>query len=159
MNRDRHSHRHGNGSSNGSSWKNSTPSPRDIARQARLQKNAVSQEQIKSEDAAINAFKNTNQPICPKCGKPITDMASAIADRGSGTPIHFDCAIEALKKEEPLSEGDKITYIGQGRFGIVNFPNVHDTKHFTIKKIIDWEAKEAHSDWRNEISDLYSQIR
>lgn len=122
-------------------------------------KNTVTSEQIKAEDAAIVAFKNANQPVCARCGKPITDLSLAIGDRGSGTPIHFDCAVEALSKEEKLGEGDKIAYIGQGRFGVINYPNVHDVKHFTIKKIIDWEQKDERSTWRNEMSDLYSQIR
>jgi hypothetical protein len=86
-------------------------------------------------------------------------MSSAIGDRGTGTPIHFDCALETLAKDEKLEEGDKIIYIGQGRFGVVNFPNIHDQKHFTIKKVIDWEAKETRAGWRDEMSDLYSQIR
>lgn len=166
MNRDRRSHRHGNNNSN---WKNNQNNQQNggsskggslqSSRPSAPVRNAVPLEQIRAEDAAIHAFKAANQPVCPRCGKPIIDMSSAIGDRGTGAPVHFDCALEALAKDEKLAEGDKITYIGQGRFGVVNFPNPHDMKHFTIKKVIDWEVKDARATWRDEMSDLYSQIR
>ncbi|MEN6600122.1 MAG: hypothetical protein ABFC21_06895, partial [Rectinema sp.] len=41
--------------------------------------------------------------ICRVCGKPIFDFAGAIASREDGEPIHFDCAIEILSKEENLA--------------------------------------------------------
>jgi hypothetical protein len=162
MNRDRHSHRHGNNSN----WKNNQnnqqqgkASALSAAKQIPVSRNAVSADQIREEDEAIHAFKTANQPVCPICGKPILELSSAIGNRGSGEPIHFDCAIDLLAKEETLAEGDKIIYIGQGRFGVVNIPNPHDQKHFTIKKVIDWEAKDSRSVWRDQMSDLYSQIR
>ena len=165
MNRDRHSHRHGN------NWKNSNREEnrqnggqRDSQRFASKEvrppvKNSVSSEQLKAEEAAITAFRNTNQKVCEICGKPITDLSSAIGNRGNDNPVHFDCVLELLQKEEHLEPGDKISYIGQGRFGVINYPNVHDVKHFVIKKVIDWESKESHSSWRDEISNLFSQVR
>ena len=121
---------------------------------------SVSFEQIKAEEEAIRAFKAEHQGyVCSVCGKNIEDLTTALTNRGNSDPIHFDCAIEILSKEEKLSEGDKITYIGQGRFGILNFPNVHDMKHFTIKKIIDWEKKEEKDEWRSAMAELYSQVK
>jgi hypothetical protein len=167
-NRDRHSHRHGG---NGS-WKNGGrddnrqnsnqhDAPRGTSHEASHapSKNAVPLEQIKAEEAAISAFKTSNQKICEICGKPIIDLSSAIGNRGNDNPVHFDCVLELLQKEEHLEPGDKISYIGQGRFGVINYPNVHDVKHFVIKKVIDWESKESHSAWREEISNLFSQVR
>lgn len=161
MSRDRHSHHR-----NGGNWKNNQNEAsgreqknRDGRENRDSRHNAVSSEQIRAEEAAITAFKNSNQCVCPKCQKPIQDLSQAIADKTSGTPIHFDCALEILLAEEKLGPGDKLTYIGQGRFGVLNFPNVHDMKHFTIKKIIEWEEKDKRSSWRNEMSDLYSQVR
>ena len=53
---------------------------------------------------------------------------------------------------------EKIAYIGQGRFGVLYFENPRDQRKFTIKKIIEWEDREKKSEWREELSGLYSQI-
>jgi len=58
---------------------------------------------------------------CPWCGKPIRDMSSAIADKDSGYPVHFDCVTARIAFGERLEKGDSIAYIGGGRFGIVSF--------------------------------------
>jgi hypothetical protein len=87
-------------------------------------------------------------------------MANAITNRGSGKPVHFDCVISKLSESESLSQNEKIAYIGQGRFGVLHFDNPHDQKHFTIKKIIEWEAREAErGEWRNEMAGLFSQVK
>lgn len=108
---------------------------------------------------AIKAFKSENQVVCSHCGIVINDMSSAINGRKGEGPMHFDCALEELSKTEKLEDGDKISYIGQGRFGIVNYPNPHDIKHFSIKRIIEWENKESKPEWRNKIAELYSHIK
>lgn len=168
MNRDRRNHRHQN-----SNWKNAginqeqyvskndSRSHNDNKKKDfhSARNNSVPAEQIRADEEAITAFKNANQCTCPVCNKIITDLSSALSDKATGSPVHFDCALAQAGKDEKLEAGDKIAYIGQGRFGIVNYPNVHDVKHFTIKKIIDWEDKEKRSAWRNEMSDLYSQVK
>ena len=93
-----------------------------------------------------------------KCGQPITEIASAIADKNSGEPIHFDCALNEVKQAEPTGENEKIAYIGQGRFAVLSYENIRDQRHFTIKKIIEWESREQQSQWREELSGLYSKI-
>ncbi|GHV63044.1 hypothetical protein AGMMS49587_11770 [Spirochaetia bacterium] len=97
-------------------------------------------------------------PDCPYCGKPINDMSMAITDKGSGAPVHFDCVIARLAEGEILEPGDAVTYIGGGRFGVVQFPNPQDTQNFKIKKIVEWEDKESRADWRKDISDHYSVV-
>ena len=119
----------------------------------------ISDADLHHAEEQIRNFKSNHQLVCEKCGQVITELSSAINDRVSGNPIHFDCALEELKKSEKLEEGDTITYIGQGRFGIVNHPNPHDMKHFTIKKIIEWEDKEKKADWRTQMAELYSQVK
>lgn len=98
------------------------------------------------------------QVICPLCNQPITDLASAMTDKESGSPVHFDCALEKVKSQEPTGENEKIAYIGQGRFAVIFFENPRDQRHFTIKKIIEWEDREQKAEWRDEISGLYSQV-
>jgi hypothetical protein len=98
------------------------------------------------------------QADCPYCGKPIRDISAAIADKNSGVPVHFDCVIARLAEGEMLEPGDAVTYIGGGRFGVVQFPNPQDTRNFKIKKIFEWEDKENRADWRRNISDHYSVV-
>lgn len=100
-----------------------------------------------------------NTPICPICSEAITEISSALSDPNTKEPIHFDCAIKLISEKESLTPNEKITYIGQGRFGVVHFDNPHDLRKFTILRIIDWENKEQQPSWRTEISDQFSQIK
>ncbi|MBC6713324.1 hypothetical protein [Treponema sp. Marseille-Q3903] len=106
---------------------------------------------------AIKEIKS-REVICPKCGQPITDVSSAITDKESGKPAHFDCILNQLKQTEQVGENEKIAYIGQGRFAVIYYENPRDQRHFTIKKIIEWEERDKKPEWRSELSGLYSQI-
>jgi hypothetical protein len=93
---------------------------------------------------------------CPYCGKPIKDISSAIGDKYTNVPVHFDCVIDRVAKGENLEKGDSIVYIGGGRFGIVHFNGSQIVPPFKIKKILEWEDKENRAEWRKTISDHYS---
>jgi hypothetical protein len=109
-------------------------------------------------------------PDCPICNKPIRDLLSAISDRNTGAPAHFDCVAAKVAGAEKLDKGDTITYIGGGRFGIVNFSNRDVVKGsaepeqpraagaygFKIKKVIEWESNDERAEWRSDICDHYS---
>jgi len=95
-------------------------------------------------------------PECKWCGKQITDITTAISDKESGLPVHFDCVIERIAGIEKLEANDRICYIGGGRFGIVQYKNPPDTRDFTIKKIFEWEIKENSNAWRRPISEYFS---
>ena len=170
MSRDRRSRKR-----NGNNWKNNYPNEnsrsngkrsdnknsgtRKVVAAHAVSAYAVSADQIRADEEAISAFKTSNRPVCEHCGLPVADLSTAIEDKKSGKPIHFDCAVAILSKQEKLSEGERITYIGKGRFGILYFANPHDMKHFSIKKIIDWEDKDKKPDWRDQMADLYSHVR
>ena len=99
----------------------------------------------------LSAFK------CIHCGLPITDSYSALSDRKTGEPVHFDCVMLELSKQEKLETGDSLSYIGGGRFGIVHFNDGRgDTRNFSIKKILEWEDKEKRAEWRDAIADRYT---
>ena len=115
------------------------------------------QEAERERNTAIQNVK-AREVICPKCGQPITDIASAIADKATGAPLHFDCVLNQVKQSEPTGENEKVAYIGQGRFAVLQYENIRDQRLFTIKKIIEWENREQQSEWRNELSGLYSKI-
>ncbi|MCR4938828.1 MAG: hypothetical protein K5930_01805 [Treponemataceae bacterium] len=123
----------------------------------RGKKEVLTKDEIENQEA-IRTFK-LNTPECPMCGKPITELSTALADKDSGLPVHFDCVLEHLQKNEKLSSDQKIVYIGQGRFGVLVFPQAHDTKNFSIQKIIEWEPHDKKIEWRTEIAGLYSQVK
>lgn len=107
--------------------------------------------------AAIREFK-ARGTVCAKCGKPIEDMTSAMSD-ADGKAVHFDCVLESLKSKETMLPGQQMTYIGNGRFAVVTFENPRDLKKFKIDKVIEYEDKSKPIDWRNEMADLYSQVK
>lgn len=92
-------------------------------------------------------------PDCPCCGRPVRDIASAVDDKRSGKPAHFDCVIAKIAEQERLEKGDSIAYIGKGRFGVVRFSGRRLSK---ILKIFEWEDENNRADWRKSISDHYS---
>ena len=110
-------------------------------------------------ESEIQELKAGYNEVCQYCGQSVNEIASSFIDSSSNKPVHFDCVLNKIAESEKLEAGDKVSYIGQGRFGIINFPNVHDVKHFTIKKIIEWETKDNTPDWRKKMADLYSQIK
>jgi hypothetical protein len=93
---------------------------------------------------------------CPYCGKPIKDLSAALTDKATGEAVHFDCVIARLAESEKLEQGDAVTYIGGGRFGVVHFTNPNDTRGFSIKKIFEWEDKENRAEWRKSLADHFS---
>ncbi|MDR2741546.1 MAG: hypothetical protein LBB98_05250 [Treponema sp.] len=95
-------------------------------------------------------------PDCSICGKPVKDIASAVTDRITGAPAHFDCIISRISENEKIERGDTVTYIGGGRFGIVYFANPQDTRNFKVKKIIEWEDKGNRAEWRQTVADHFS---
>lgn len=98
-------------------------------------------------------------PVCARCGQPIQDITSALADKGTGAPVHFDCVVEFLTGAENLGTNEKIVYIGQGRFAVMFFENPQDTKKFRIVRTIDWESRETKAEWRADIAGAFSQVK
>ncbi|OJF76046.1 MAG: hypothetical protein BKP49_09550 [Treponema sp. CETP13] len=121
------------------------------------QKNYVLTEQDKADNEAIKALR-LNKPECPMCHEPILEIATCLADPKTGKPVHFDCVLKKITKEQNLLENEKIIYLGKGRFGVVVFENPKDLKHFQIIREVEWETKDTKADWRNEIASIYSQV-
>jgi hypothetical protein len=83
--------------------------------------------------------------ICAVCGKPVFDLTGAVASREDGEPIHFDCALEILSKEEKLTPDEKLVYIGSGFFGVC--AQAAGGK-LEIRRKIRWEAAGTVQSWR-----------
>ena len=119
----------------------------------------LNSKEIQENEKAIRAFKE-NAPVCEICGQPILDISSALSGKMNGNPVHFDCVLNKISENEKPGPNEKITYIGQGRFAVIYFENPRDTKHFSIRKTIEWEPREQErGSWRNEMSGLYSQVK
>jgi hypothetical protein len=106
---------------------------------------------------AIKTFRQIKH-ICPRCNLPIQELSSALPDHASGEPLHFECALDIMRERETCEPNEKLAYIGQGRFGVMHFANANDEKHFTIRRIIEWETRDAPASWRGEIAGLFSQV-
>lgn len=89
-------------------------------------------------------------PVCGICGKPIFDLASALAGRDNNLPVHFDCALARVSEGEHLEPGEKITYIGRGAFAVVEFRDRSQTA-FSVKRRIQWEKEGEKFEWRRSI--------
>jgi len=95
-------------------------------------------------------------PECPWCGKIIKDITTAISDKISGNPVHFDCVLSRIVEMENLNHNESICYIGGGRFGVIHYNNPPDMRDFTVKKILEWEVKEKVYEWRRPICEYFS---
>ena len=103
---------------------------RDAAVQRHLYENIAAQ---KEKDEAIRHLKQ-RRVVCPLCGKDIEEMASAVVDKASGKPAHFDCILDQLQKTETLGENEKIAYIGQGRFALLRYEDPRDVKSLKLSR-------------------------
>lgn len=150
--RDRNNRRQGRQKS---PWSSSRPEAKPAMRP---RFNPETPADIAARESAIRDFK-ARQVVCPICEKPIEDLASAIADKASGKPAHFDCVLNKLTSAESLTANQRVAYIGQGRFAVLSYENPSDTKHFKIEKVIEWEDKNNPLDWRGEMAELYSKVK
>lgn len=137
--------------------KNSIPQKPVFSSAQKLKINLEDENIRLEKQKAIQEIKE-RQIVCPKCNQIITDIASSITDKASGKPAHFECVFDEIQKGEKLGENEKVCYIGQGRFGVLYFENPRDQRHFTIKKVIEYENRDEKPEWRNELSELYSKI-
>jgi len=126
-------------------------------RKKTVDKKYVLTELDKADNEAIKLLK-LNKPECPLCHEPILDVAACLADSKTGEPVHFDCVLKKLTEQEKLLPNQKIVYIGKGVFAVVVFENPQDLTRFKIIRQIEWETKDTKAEWRNEISNLYSQV-
>lgn len=101
--------------------------------------------------------KSTVTYNCAICGKPIFDLASALGNRETGEPIHFDCALEKICAEEKLAENEKIVYLGAGFFAVVVYRNGKEGA-FTVSRKIRWEGENDKQAWRKDLSSYISRL-
>lgn len=132
---------------------------RDIHKNRKNQQQKSAQEDTFRQREPVFTPHKLDTPICPRCNEPIIDLPTALAEKTTGEPVHFDCVLKYLNETEHLKDHEKIVYIGQGRFAVAFFENPHDLRRFSIVKIIEWEERDKKYEWRNTISGLYSQVK
>lgn len=94
--------------------------------------------------------------VCEKCGKEIKELNTALSDKNTGKPIHFDCVLEFIKNSEQIKEDEEVIYIGNGNFAIVTFENPKIRKSFKIVKSIEWEERNKIYQWKDGVKKLSS---
>jgi hypothetical protein len=124
--------------------------------EGKLEKNRISLHERPRWTAPVLPDNPITTPDCLWCGKQIKDITTAISDRETGFPVHFDCVLARITEMETLETNDAICYIGGGRFGVIHYNNPPDTRDFIIKKILEWEMKDSVFEWRKPISEYFS---
>ena len=76
-------------------------------------------------------------------------MLTAISVGEDKNPAHFDCVLKHISEGEELGAKEKIIYIGNGKFAIVQGKS---GKELSIRKTIQFEEKESKDEWRKKIS-------
>jgi hypothetical protein len=128
----------------------------NIFSEGKFEKNRLSLHERPRWTAPVLPVNPITTPDCPWCGKQIKDITTAISDRDTGLPVHFDCVLSRIAEMENLDTNDNVCYIGGGRFGIIHYNNLPDTRDFFIKKILEWENKDINNEWRRPISEYFS---
>lgn len=86
---------------------------------------------------------------CALCGDKIDFIASSFT-YGDGV-AHFDCVLDQLKKQETLKDGETISYLGSGTFGVCK---KDDNGSYTIEKRIELENKEKYQSFKSYVESL-----
>jgi hypothetical protein len=88
-------------------------------------------------------------PECPICNKSVKFLLTAISVGENNNPAHFDCVLKQVSENEELGPKEKIIYIGNGNFAVINNKS---GKELSIRKTIQFELKENNSEWRKKLS-------
>lgn len=88
-------------------------------------------------------------PECPICNQSVKFMLTAISVGEEKKPAHFDCVLKQISDSEEIGAKEKIIYIGNGKFAVVNGKTGKD---LSIRKTIQYEEKENAGEWRKKFS-------
>lgn len=102
-----------------------------------------------SYNKKFNCLKDA--PLCPLCQKPVRDLYSAITDQSSNEPAHFDCILKMLREINELADNEKICYLGNGSFGIIQLRNAAGKVRFFIRKRFNYEETDPVPVWRKKL--------
>ncbi|WP_455381206.1 hypothetical protein [Salinispira pacifica] len=89
---------------------------------------------------------------CPICSQPMRDIQSAIAFPPGNEPAHFECVVRRIGEDEHISSGERVVYLGNGSFGIVEDQSAAGDSKYVIKRRIQFEEPDRSIAWRKELS-------
>lgn len=97
-------------------------------------------------------FRRIERPMprCEICGEPIKDITSALCEPSGGKAVHFDCALKSAEKQLCPGEGEKVIYLGNGSFAVVD-SQAYQQRKLKIIRHLDWEKQEEKSEWRTSL--------
>ena len=100
---------------------------------------------------------------CPICGLVIRNLYSAITERESQEPAHFDCVLRQLEDMEELGAAERLAYLGAGSFGVIQLRARQSTRGrgrvasaqrgaLFIRKRIEYEESDPVPEWRQGLA-------
>jgi hypothetical protein len=99
--------------------------------------------------------KNLNLPpiTCYVCGKSIDSISQAIGGSGEEEVAHFDCILRSLTEQESLEAGQKISYIGNGNFAVVQYSKKNFSGGFSIVRRIPFEDQKVRNNVKRMVAE------
>jgi|GEM_PF-5731161 len=94
-----------------------------------------------------------NPVICSMCSKPIEIISTAVSGLESGEIAHLECMAKHYEKVEQVNERQRVLYVGQGSFAVVEYKNAHKQGSFSIVKRITHEDSESSRQLKLAIQD------
>ena len=98
-------------------------------------------------------------PVCAMCEKPIESITQAMGGPGKEEVSHFDCVIRTLSEHERLEQGQKVSYIGNGNFAVIQYANKNYSGGFTVVRRIAYETQEMTSFVKRMVADRKRTVR
>lgn len=77
-----------------------------------------------------------NIEVCHVCGKNITNMATVLYDEEKGGYAHFDCIYDSVRQRYEVSDKERIAYVGNGAFAVIEDYKEGGVFKFRIKQKI-----------------------
>lgn len=91
-------------------------------------------------------------PVCTICSKPISYITEGLVSKDSDGYVHFDCAIKQIAEKYDVKPPLKVSYIGSGKFGIIEYIKMPNS--FKIKETIEWESPDKLKKIKEEVESL-----
>lgn len=98
-------------------------------------------------------------PVCAMCEKPIESITQAMGGPGKEEVSHFDCVIRSLSEHERLEPGQKVSYIGNGNFAVIQYANKNYSGGFTVVRRISYETQEMTSFVKRMVAERKRAVR
>ena len=133
-------------------------------RSIKSNKNILTEGEICEEHGSSFSLKPPESLSCLICNEPIKDMYTSIEYGDKDDPAHFECTVTLLSKQESLDERDRICYMGNGSFGIIEIQRRRRRgksydRIVTIKKRIQVVNSDSRPPWRTELIAIKPSVR